>query len=64
MALLWLRDNDLPRRRARSVRRLCWLRLAELATARSPSGDSADRRPTTPVPPAGAPPAERSRDRR
>jgi hypothetical protein len=64
MALLWLRDNDPPRRRSRSVRRLGRLRITELATGRSPSDDSADRRPTTPDPAAGAPPAERSQDGR
>ena len=64
MALLWLRDNDLPRRRSRSVRRPFWLRMAVLAAALPGSGDSADRRPPTPVPAAGAPPAERSQDGR
>ena len=64
MALLWLRDNDLPRRRARSGRRLFRHRMAELAAARPGSGDPPTPRPTTPVPAAGAPPAERSRDGR
>jgi hypothetical protein len=64
MALLWLRDNDPPRRRARSVRRLRRHRMTEPAPAPAGSGDPADRRSTTPVPAAGTPPAERSRDSR